>query len=124
MRDPSHVCNLHHSPRQRRIINPLSKGRDRTCNLMVPSRICYPLCHDGNSERLLLKDPKFLDHMRQTTADAEKVRQRTWKQKEIGKGKEKQQEEESRIAYDRMSNSSYPETSYSPSRAGICYIAV
>ena len=36
---PSHVCNLHHSSRQRRILNPLSKGRDRTCNLMVPSRI-------------------------------------------------------------------------------------
>ena len=32
-RDPSRVCNLH------RIINPLSKGRDRTRNLMVPSRI-------------------------------------------------------------------------------------
>ena len=31
--------NLHHSSRQRRIVNPLSKGRDRTCNLMVPSRI-------------------------------------------------------------------------------------
>ena len=38
-RDPSRVCNLHHSSRQRRIANPLSKGRDRTCNLMVPSRI-------------------------------------------------------------------------------------
>ena len=30
--DPSRVCNLHHS-------SPLSKGRDRTRNLMVPSRI-------------------------------------------------------------------------------------
>ena len=38
-RDPSCICNLHHSSRQRRIINPLSKGRDRTRNLMVPSRI-------------------------------------------------------------------------------------
>jgi len=35
----SHVCNLHHSSQQHWIINPLSKGRDRTCNLMVPSRI-------------------------------------------------------------------------------------
>ena len=25
--DPSHICNLHHSSRQRRILNPLSKGR-------------------------------------------------------------------------------------------------
>ena len=37
--DPSHVCNLHHSSRQRRILNPLSKARDWTRNLMVPSRI-------------------------------------------------------------------------------------
>jgi len=40
MRDPSCVCNLHHSSRQHRILNPLSKARDQTCNLMVPSRIC------------------------------------------------------------------------------------
>ena len=26
--DLSHVCDLHHSSRQRQIINPLSKGRD------------------------------------------------------------------------------------------------
>ena len=35
--DPSCVCN--HSSRQRQIVNPLSKDRDRTRNLMVPSRI-------------------------------------------------------------------------------------
>ena len=39
MPDPSLVCNLHHSSRQRRILNPLSKARDRTHNLMVPSQI-------------------------------------------------------------------------------------
>ena len=39
VQDPSRVCNLHHSSRQRRIVNPLSKGRDRTRNLMVPSQI-------------------------------------------------------------------------------------
>jgi len=38
-RDPSRVWDLHHSSRQRRIVNPLSKGRDWTRNLMVPSRI-------------------------------------------------------------------------------------
>ena len=37
--DPSRVCDLHHSSQQRQILNPLSKGRDRTRNLMVPSRI-------------------------------------------------------------------------------------
>ena len=30
---------LHHSSRQRRILNPLSKARDRTRNLMVRSQI-------------------------------------------------------------------------------------
>ena len=30
---------LHHSSRQRQILNRLSKARDQTCNLMVPSRI-------------------------------------------------------------------------------------
>ena len=38
--DLSHVSNLHHSSRQRRILNPLSSARDRTLNLMVPSWIC------------------------------------------------------------------------------------
>ena len=37
--DLSHVCDLHHSSRQRRNLDPLSKAEDRACNLMVPSRI-------------------------------------------------------------------------------------
>ena len=37
--DPSHICDLHHSSQQRRILNLLSEARDRTHNLMVPSRI-------------------------------------------------------------------------------------
>ena len=32
--DPSQVFDLHHSSWQRRILNPLSKARDRTCNLV------------------------------------------------------------------------------------------
>ena len=36
--DPSRVCDLHHSSRQRQILHPWSKGRDRTRNLMVPSQ--------------------------------------------------------------------------------------
>ena len=36
----SRVCNLHHSSWQRQMVNPLSKPRDQTHNLMVPSRIC------------------------------------------------------------------------------------
>ena len=41
MPDPSHIYNLHHSSRQRQILNPLSEARDRTCNLMVPSQIRF-----------------------------------------------------------------------------------
>jgi len=37
--DPSSVYDLHHSSRQHQILNPLSKARDRTRNLMVPSWI-------------------------------------------------------------------------------------
>ena len=36
-RDLSRICDLHPSSQQRRILNPLSKARDRTRNLMVPS---------------------------------------------------------------------------------------
>ena len=39
--DPSHICNPHHSSRQCQILNPLIEARDRTCNLMIPSRICF-----------------------------------------------------------------------------------
>jgi len=43
MPDLSRICNLHHSSQQRQILNPLSKARDQTRNLMVPSRIRF--CH-------------------------------------------------------------------------------
>ena len=33
------AAGLHHSSQQHWILNPLSKARDRTCNLIVPSRI-------------------------------------------------------------------------------------
>ena len=39
--DPSHVCDLHHSSWPYWILNLLSKTRDQTHNLMVPSRICF-----------------------------------------------------------------------------------
>ena len=41
MADPSLICDLHHSSQQRWILHPLSKARDQTCNLMVPSRIRF-----------------------------------------------------------------------------------
>ena len=39
--DPSCICDLHHSSRQSRILNPLRKARDRTRNLMVPVQILF-----------------------------------------------------------------------------------
>ena len=39
--DLSCICNLHHSSQQGQILNPLSKARDGTRNLMVPSRIRF-----------------------------------------------------------------------------------
>ena len=41
MPDPSQVCSLHHSSWQCWILNPLSEGRDRTRNLIVPIRIRF-----------------------------------------------------------------------------------
>ena len=40
--DPSRICNLHHSSWQHQILNPLSKARNRTRSLMVPSQ--NPCC--------------------------------------------------------------------------------
>ena len=37
----------HHSSRQHQILNPLSKSRDGTCNLMVPSRIRFHCATTG-----------------------------------------------------------------------------
>ena len=39
--DPSHICNLCHSPRQHRILNPLSGARDRTSIFMDTSQVCF-----------------------------------------------------------------------------------
>ena len=47
MPDPSHICNLHHSSRQCQILNPLIEARDWTCNLMVPSQICFHCATTG-----------------------------------------------------------------------------
>ena len=41
MSDPTFVCDLHHSSQPRRILNPLSEARDRTCLLRDPSQIHF-----------------------------------------------------------------------------------
>ena len=40
---PSQVCNLYHSSRPCRMLNPLSEARDRTCVLMDTSQVCNRL---------------------------------------------------------------------------------
>ena len=44
---PNHVCDLHHSSWQRRILNPLIEARDQTRNFMVPSRIRFHCAKKG-----------------------------------------------------------------------------
>jgi len=41
MPDLNHICDLHHSSQQHGICNRLGEARDRTCNLMVTSRIRF-----------------------------------------------------------------------------------
>ena len=50
MQDPSCVFNLHHTSWQRQVLNPLSKARDRTCNLMVPSWIRFHCTMTGTPD--------------------------------------------------------------------------
>ena len=40
-------CDLHHSSQQRQILNPLNEASDQTCNLMVPSWICFRCATTG-----------------------------------------------------------------------------
>ena len=49
MCNPSLICDLHRSPQQCQILNPLSEARDRTCISMDTSQACFLLSHSGNS---------------------------------------------------------------------------
>ena len=47
--NPSLICNLHCcSLQQHQILNPLSRGRDRTHVVMDTSQVLNPLSHNGN----------------------------------------------------------------------------
>ena len=57
------VCDLHHGSWQCWILNPMSKARDGTRNVMVPSQLRLPMSHDGNSSGsffMLLPDPSSI----------------------------------------------------------------
>ena len=55
MQDPSRVCDLYHSSRQRQILNPLREPRDQTHNFIVPSLICFCCATTGAPEGMILK---------------------------------------------------------------------
>ena len=52
--DLSHVCDLQHSSRQRQIVNPRSKARDRIRNLVVPRRILFRCATRGTPYSFVL----------------------------------------------------------------------
>ena len=51
---PSCICDLHHSSQKHRILNPLSKARDWTPNLMVPSQIHFCCTTTGTLQLLFI----------------------------------------------------------------------
>ena len=53
-RDPSRICDLHHSSRQCQILNPQSRARDPTCVFMDTRSGSLPLSHNGNSYVMFL----------------------------------------------------------------------
>ena len=49
---PSHVCDLHHSSRQHRILNPLTEDRDQTVSSWMLVSL-FPLSHNEENSRVL-----------------------------------------------------------------------
>ena len=54
--NPSLICNLHHSPWQGWILNPLSQARDHIRDLMVPNRICFHFAMTGTLRGIFNKE--------------------------------------------------------------------
>ena len=57
--DPRCICDLHHSSQPRWILNPLSKARAWTCNLMVPSWIRFWCTTMGTSSQSHICSPVY-----------------------------------------------------------------
>ena len=47
--NPSHFFDLHHSSQEHWILNPVSKARDQTCNLLGSYSDSFPLHPNRNS---------------------------------------------------------------------------
>ena len=58
--DLSRLFNLHHSSWQHRILNPLSRARDRARNRMVPSQIHFHCVTMGIPMLFLFNDMSLL----------------------------------------------------------------
>ena len=59
MRDPSCICNLHHSLWQCKMLNPLNEARNRTHIFMDTSWIFNPLSHIWELPHLLFRSVFF-----------------------------------------------------------------
>jgi len=62
MQDPSYVGDLHHSPRQHQILNPLSEARDKTASswMLARSRFVNHWAMMGTPLEIL-KTPPYLN---------------------------------------------------------------
>ena len=66
--DPRLVCNLHRSSQQGGILNPPSRGRDRTCNLVDTSWIHFRCIMMGTPPRESCRQGTRVKHRRYTIA--------------------------------------------------------
>ena len=61
-RAPSHIFFLYHSSQQHRILNPLNKTTDQTCNFMIPSQIRFCCTTMGTPKKIFFGNVAFQTH--------------------------------------------------------------
>ena len=59
MPDPSHICDLRHSSRQRRILNPLSEARDLPTSSWILVRFLTCWATAGTPQQHCLQKPRY-----------------------------------------------------------------